>query len=325
MLFRFSALTFNSHRIHYDRPYAVEMEKLPNLVVQGKLIALHLLETVRHFAPEARRGAVRISLHASALCRNTVQAGCQAWFVGRRFETMGAECRRKDRASRKHEACDLREAITMIGKARDGILSILLLCVLSGASAAQDAFPNRAMRLIVPYPAGGTSDTLARALGNELNVALGQPVVIENRPGGGTAIGAQAAAKSPPDGYTLLFVSDQTLTTLPMLHKNLPFDPAAGFRADHRAVLHGLGAGRESFARGQQARGPGCAREVETRFVELWLVRDRQPGPSGNGAVQAGCRSLDHARAVERRGPGRHRSAGRLGANRAFSAFRARR
>ena len=53
--------------------------------------------------------------------------------------------------------------------------------------------------------------------------------MIENRPGGGTAIGAQAAARSAPDGYTLLFVSDQTLTTLPMLHKNLPFDPQRDF------------------------------------------------------------------------------------------------
>ncbi len=53
MLFRFSALTFNSHRIHYDKPYAIEVERLPNLVVQGKLIALHLLETVRRFVPEA--------------------------------------------------------------------------------------------------------------------------------------------------------------------------------------------------------------------------------------------------------------------------------
>ena len=117
----------------------------------------------------------------------------------------------------------------MVGKARAGILVALLLCALSGASAAQDAFPNRPLRLIVPYPAGGTSDTLARTLGSELHSALGQPVVIENRPGGGTAIAAQAAAKSPPDGYTLLFVSDQTMTTLPMLRKNLPFDPQRDF------------------------------------------------------------------------------------------------
>ena len=117
----------------------------------------------------------------------------------------------------------------MFGQAKRGFSSILLLCGLSGASAAQDAFPNRPMRLIVPYPAGGTSDTLARTLGNELHSALGQPVVIENRPGGGTAIAAQAAAKSPPDGYTLLFVSDQTMTTLPMLRKNLPFDPRRDF------------------------------------------------------------------------------------------------
>jgi tripartite-type tricarboxylate transporter receptor subunit TctC len=119
--------------------------------------------------------------------------------------------------------------MTMFGKARDGILVALLLCALTGVTAAQEAFPNRPMRLIVPYPAGGTSDTLARALGNELHSVLGQPVVIENRPGGGTAIAAQVAAKSPPDGYTLLFVSDQTMTTLPMLRKNLPFDPQKDF------------------------------------------------------------------------------------------------
>ena len=117
----------------------------------------------------------------------------------------------------------------MVGKARAGILVALLLCALSGASAAQEAFPNRPLRLIVPYPAGGTSDTLARTLGSELHSVLGQPVVIENRPGGGTAIAAQAAAKSPPDGYTLLFVSDQTMTTLPMLRKNLHFDPQRDF------------------------------------------------------------------------------------------------
>ena len=116
----------------------------------------------------------------------------------------------------------------MLGKAKLGFLSIVL-CVLAGVAAAQDTFPNRPLRLVVPYTAGGTADTLARAMGYELSLALGQPVIIENRPGGGTAIGAQAVAKSPPDGYTLLFVSDQTLTTLPMLHKSLPFDPDKDF------------------------------------------------------------------------------------------------
>ncbi len=110
-----------------------------------------------------------------------------------------------------------------------GTLSVLLLCASCAAAAAQDDFPNRALRLIVPYTAGGTADALARVMGSELHAALGQPVIIENRPGGGTAIGAQAAAKSSPDGYTLLFVSDQTLTTLPMLRKNLPFDPQRDF------------------------------------------------------------------------------------------------
>ncbi len=79
MLFRFSALTFNSHRIHYDRSYTVEIEKLPNLVVQGKLIALQLLETVRHFAPEAAVAEFEYRstrpLYAGTRCRLAAKLG----------------------------------------------------------------------------------------------------------------------------------------------------------------------------------------------------------------------------------------------------------
>ena len=79
MLFRFSALTFNSHRIHYDRSYTVEIEKLPNLVVQGKLIALHLLETVRQFAPEAAVAEFEYRstrpLYAGAPCKLAARLG----------------------------------------------------------------------------------------------------------------------------------------------------------------------------------------------------------------------------------------------------------
>ncbi len=194
----------------------------------------------------------------------------------------------------------------MSGKARDGILTILLLCVLSGASAAQDAFPNRAMRLIVPYPAGGTADALARAMGNELHAALGQPVVIENRPGGGTAIGAQVAAKSPPDGYTLLFVSDQTLTTLPMLRKNLPFDPQRDF-----VPIIAL-AYMDWVLVANPSLGVG-------KLEELVTLAKSKPGSLNYGSFGIGSPAhlgmelfkqvaglLDHARSVERRGPGRY-------------------
>lgn len=78
-----------------------------------------------------------------------------------------------------------------------------LLCTLAGAAAAQ-AWPAKTISLIVPFPAGGTTDVLARALGQELAKSLGQPVIVENKPGAGATLGADFVAKSKPDGYTLL-------------------------------------------------------------------------------------------------------------------------
>ena len=107
-------------------------------------------------------------------------------------------------------------------------LAVLLLAVLQPA-CAQDAFPSRPLKIIVPYPPGGTADAMARALGQELTTALGQPVVVDNRPGANTIVGAQAAARSPADGYTLLFTTDSTLTINPKLVKSLPYDPIKDF------------------------------------------------------------------------------------------------
>jgi tripartite-type tricarboxylate transporter receptor subunit TctC len=110
------------------------------------------------------------------------------------------------------------------------LLALLLgLCAIATRASAQDAYPSRPIRLIVPYPAGGTADAMARALGQELTTAWGKPVVIENRPGANTTIGADVAARSPPDGYTLLFTTDSTLTIAPMLNKRLPYDPQRDF------------------------------------------------------------------------------------------------
>jgi tripartite-type tricarboxylate transporter receptor subunit TctC len=81
----------------------------------------------------------------------------------------------------------------------------------------------------VPYPVGGTADAMTRALAHEMAGAWGQQVVVENRPGGGTVVGAQAVATAPPDGYTLLFATDSTLTINPRLLKNLPYDPVKSF------------------------------------------------------------------------------------------------
>ncbi|HTH77741.1 MAG TPA: tripartite tricarboxylate transporter substrate binding protein [Ramlibacter sp.] len=86
-------------------------------------------------------------------------------------------------------------------------------------------YPNRPIRLIVVFPAGGGTDVAARIVGPKLSDKFGQPVIIENRPGMGGGIGIELVAKSPPDGYTLVLASSGGLTALPYLYKSLPFNP----------------------------------------------------------------------------------------------------
>jgi tripartite-type tricarboxylate transporter receptor subunit TctC len=102
-----------------------------------------------------------------------------------------------------------------------------LVALLAGPADAQStqtaAFPTRPLRFIVPFPAGGTLDVLARTIANKLAPALGQPVIVENRPGASGVIGAEVVARAPADGHTLMIMSN-TLVTLPALRNDLPFD-----------------------------------------------------------------------------------------------------
>jgi len=92
---------------------------------------------------------------------------------------------------------------------------------------AADNYPTRPIKLIVPVAAGGPLDTLARITASKISAKLGEPVVVENRAGGGTSIGARVVATANPDGYTLLWASTATLAILPALYTNLDFDPRA--------------------------------------------------------------------------------------------------
>jgi len=117
---------------------------------------------------------------------------------------------------------------------------MLALCIagLVGIASAQaqgisdaDArsYPNRAVRVIVPFPPGGPADLIARFVGQRMSEDFGQPFVIENRAGGNTAIGAQAVARATPDGYTLFIPMDTTLVMNPLVMSNLPYDPLKDF------------------------------------------------------------------------------------------------
>lgn len=100
---------------------------------------------------------------------------------------------------------------------------------LSMPAWAQGAYPTKAIRIIVPYPAGGVVDTIARVVGERLGKQYGQPVVVENRTGAGGAIGTDFVAKSPADGYTLLMVSPSH-AVMPFFQKNTGWDPIKDFK-----------------------------------------------------------------------------------------------
>ncbi len=103
-----------------------------------------------------------------------------------------------------------------------------LLLAVSTAAAAQ-TYPSRPLRVIVPQPPGGGFDLVARTLSEPLGALLGQPVIVENRPGGGTTVGTDLVAKAEPDGYTLLLGASANLAFSPGLYPKLPYDPKADF------------------------------------------------------------------------------------------------
>jgi tripartite-type tricarboxylate transporter receptor subunit TctC len=105
------------------------------------------------------------------------------------------------------------------------VAAIVLLA--GAATAAAQSYPDRPVKLIVPFAAGGPMDTMARFVGQKLQASLGQPVVVENRAGAGGALGSKAVVTADADGYTLLWGSSGTISILPELNKKLDYDPKA--------------------------------------------------------------------------------------------------
>ena len=105
------------------------------------------------------------------------------------------------------------------------MLKALLLLAAATAVQAQQVYPSRPIRFIVPYTPGGLGDSFARSVGEELAKRMGQPVVIDNRPGASQAIGAEATAKAPPDGHTLFMGTQSGLVINTIARKQLPYDP----------------------------------------------------------------------------------------------------
>jgi tripartite-type tricarboxylate transporter receptor subunit TctC len=114
---------------------------------------------------------------------------------------------------------------------RVGVVLLLLLAVGAAGPAvvAAQSYPVKPVTLVVPFAPGGGADVVARIMSPHLSQALGQPVVVENRPGAGATIGANTVAKAAPDGYTLLYVTPGVQLTNPYLMKKLPYDPVNDF------------------------------------------------------------------------------------------------
>jgi tripartite-type tricarboxylate transporter receptor subunit TctC len=156
---------------------------------------------------------------------------------------------------------------------------VLILAALGGMAPAAPlfaqtaAFPNHAIRLIVPFPPGGGNDNVARPIAMKAAELLGQPIIIENKPGAGTTIGADTVAKSAPDGYTILIGSIGSHVLAPYLYKKLPYDPVKDF-----APVSLLATAPNILVTGKNARISTLADLVRTARAEPAKLTYASPG-----------------------------------------------
>ena len=108
-------------------------------------------------------------------------------------------------------------------------IALAAACAFAASAIAADVYPSRPVRIVVPFPPGGPADVLARTVGDKLQATLGQPVVVDNRPGAGGNIGMELVAKAAPDGHTLALAPAGNLTVNPSLYRNVPYDVARDF------------------------------------------------------------------------------------------------
>ena len=182
-------------------------------------------------------------------------------------------------------------------------------CIAAAAPAGAQNYPNTTVKLIVPVPAGGVTDTMARIVAQRLTEMWGQSVIVENRPGGNYGVGAQAVSRAPADGLTPAGCARFHL------HRQSVAVQQAQLRSErihtnHRVVPCLAGAGDQPIGEGRQRQGPDRFGEGPAGQAELWLVRGRHLCASQHGGLQAAHRHRHRAYPLSRRGAGDDRPPG---------------
>lgn len=155
------------------------------------------------------------------------------------------------------------------------VLFTMVLCTgLAGFTSAQ-TYPNRPIRFVVPYPAGGAGDIFARVIGAKLGDALGQQVVIDNRPGANAIIGTDMVAKAPPDGHTLIMANSAPFVLNPSLYSKLPYDPVKDFAPVSQGTYYGY----------VLVVHPGVAAKNVKELIELARTKPMVYASAGNGSA----------------------------------------
>ena len=184
---------------------------------------------------------------------------------------------------------------------RNGLFGTLVtaIALASTWASAEDAYPSKPVRIIVSFAAGGPTDIVARVMGAKMAELLGQQFVVENRTGAGGNIGADAVAKSAPDGYTLLMATVSTHAINPGLYSKMPYDPIRDFRAGlagRRDADDACRAPVASCDRREKSRRAGQeqSRKIHLRLLRRWLDPSslRRAVQGGGGRPQHRCTCL---------------------------------
>ena len=184
----------------------------------------------------------------------------------------------------------------------------------AGCARTAQTFPDRPIKIIAPFTPGSPNDVVARLIAPPMAAKLGQSVVIDNRPGGGTAIGVKATMTAEPDGYTLMISNSPTHFIAPLVNKTFTYDPLKDFVPDRHCRQRRADAGDRAGGAGQDAAGVRRLRQSQSGQAQLRL-RPGHAAATGRRDVQARERHRHRQHPLQGRHPGRYRHAGRPGAD----------